>query len=440
VDVSEHLTEAEVRRSPDPVTAALGALCDMVRPDVSGDVATYIPELGLGDPEQLGIALVSLVGRRYEAGDAKAEFSIQSISKPFVFALALAQRGLEDVLAHVGAEPTGEAFNAISLEAVTGRPANPMVNAGAIATTALVGDSANRFERILSVLSGFAGRQLTYDQAVYRSEMETADRNRALAYLMRNAGSLDEPVEEVLDAYVRQCSVLVSAGDLAVMAATLANLGQNPLTGEQVVTTSVAEQTCAVMASCGMYDYAGEWMLRVGLPAKSGVSGGLVAVCPGGFGIGLYSPRLDHRGNSVRGVQACQILAERFSLQLVHRPRLTSPVLSLEVASGKQPDDAEIKVLTLQGDLEFPAAEEVVSTVEPLADDAGRERSWLVLDLTRVPRVAPVAAVIVSASLRDLQAQRIGVAVADPLLRACLPEVAEEFESVESAIQWCSTH
>jgi glutaminase len=419
----------------------LGLLHGLVRPDTSGEVATYIPELARADPDHFGLALVSLVGRCYDAGDAGVEFTIQSISKPFVFALALSERGLEGVLERVGAEPSGDAFNAISLDPTTGRPSNPMINAGAIATTALVdaGRGEDRFERIRSTLSAFAGRELTVDEAVYRSEKETGDRNRALGYLMRNAGSLEPPVEEVVDAYFRQCSLRVTARDLAVMAATLANEGLNPVTGENVVPPRVAEQTCAVMASCGMYDYAGEWMLRVGLPAKSGVSGGLVAVCPGQFGIGLFSPPLDSRGNSVRAVVAGQILSERYSLQLVHRRRATSPVLSFDThqvgdGAGSQ---GTAQVLTLQGDIEFAAAEIVLSTVEELRGEVISAPSWLVIDLARVPFVQPFAGEMLSAMIRDVAGTGRRVVVADPMQRELFPDAAVELPSAYLALAWC---
>jgi glutaminase len=437
----EDLTRGAADRSRDPVASMLRLLHDVVRPDMSGEVASYIPELARADAHHFGIALVSLVGRSYDAGDASVEFTIQSISKPFVFALALAERGLEGVLERVGAEPSGDAFNAISLDPQTGRPSNPMINAGAIATTGLVPakDSEERFGRIRATLSAFAGRELTVDEAVYRSERETGDRNRALAYLMRNAGSLETPVEEVVDVYFRQCSLRVTAVDLAVMAATLANEGHNPVTDETVVPARVAEQTCAVMASCGMYDYAGEWMLRVGLPAKSGVSGGLVAVCPGQFGIGLFSPPLDPRGNSVRAVVASQMLSERYSLQLVHRRRATTPVLSYdehEVGDGSGAAGS-VRVLTLQGDIEFASAEMVLSTVEPLRRESPSSACWLIIDLARVPFVQPFAGEMLAAMIRDVAGTGTPVVVADPMQRELFPDAAVELPSAYLALAWC---
>lgn len=307
---------------PERVTPALSALHARVAGDRSGAVADYIPELARADPERLGIALAGMDGGRYEVGDAGVAFTIQSVSKPFVHALALADRGLAGVLDAVGSEPSGRAFNAMGVEPGTGRPANPMINAGAIATTALVraGSQVERFERIRAWLSAFAGRELGVDEAVYRSEAETGDRNRALGYLVRAAGYLDGDVLGVVDTYFRQCAVLVTTVDLAVMGATLATGGRNPVTGEQVVTGEVAQHVLSVMATCGMYDYSGRWLLHVGMPAKSGVSGGLVAVSPGRFGVGVFSPRLDDRGNSVRGVAALKLASATLGLHLLHDP------------------------------------------------------------------------------------------------------------------------
>ena len=260
-----------------------------------GAVADYIPELATVDPDRFGIALASVRGHVYSAGDDELAFTIQSSSKPFVYALAIGELGSDVVERHVGFEPSGEPFNAISLDATTGRPDNPLINAGAIVTTSLIpgGDHDARFERIHRFLSACAGHPLGVDEAVFRSEHETGDRNRALAFLARSTGVLGSDVEAATSVYFRQCSILVTARDLSVMAATLANNGVNPVTGETVMHEDVARTTLAVMAMCGMYNSSGEWMVRVGLPAKSGVGGGIVAVKPGQFGVGVFSPRLD---------------------------------------------------------------------------------------------------------------------------------------------------
>lgn len=294
----------------DPITALLDDLLDEIRPMDDGAPAAYIPELAAADPDRLAFAVVGPRGRVRVVGDGEHEFTIQSISKPFVLALALEECGRERVLECVGVEPSGEPFNAISLAHDTGRPANPMVNAGAIATTALVGepesDIDERTARIVSKLSAFAGRSLWVDEAVYASESATGDRNRALGHLLRSYGVMTGSVEAAVETYFRQCSLLVTVRDLAVMAGTLAFGGVNPVTGVRVVSTRVARDVLSIMSSCGMYDYSGEWLLRVGLPAKSGVSGGLLAVAPSQFGVAAFSPRLDAHGNSVRAIAAVE--------------------------------------------------------------------------------------------------------------------------------------
>lgn len=435
---------------PDPITAALTSICTRVRADRTGQVPSYIPELSDTDPERFGAALVSLGGHLYRAGDADVPFTLQSVSKPFVFALALADHGLEGVLARVGSEPSGEGFNAISLDPDTGRPANPMINAGAIVTSSLVeaSSAAERFDRIHATLSAFAGRPLEVDERVFASERMTGDRNRALAYLMRNAGSLQGDVDEALDVYFRQCAVMVTSGDLAVMAGTLANGGRNPVTGDQVVGEEESEHVCAVMATCGMYDYAGEWLLRVGLPAKSGVSGGLMAVSPGQFGIGMFSPRLDERGNSVRSVEACRILAEQFSLHLLHRPKLTAPVVFVGDASMPASDlfdqhqdvdsaASEFVALGLQGEVEFAAAEIVLRAIVKLLRRPGIHLSCLVIDLSRVTRVQPVGIALLGAMVNALGERGVQVIVADSLRRGVVPGVHQEVASIEAAREVC---
>jgi glutaminase len=288
--------------------------------DSSGALADYIPELVKADPGHFGICMATVDGYVHEMGDSLVPFTIQSISKAFVFALALETLGAERVEATVGVEPSGDAFNSIRLNA-TNRPFNAMINAGAIACSGLIceAEGAAAFDRILHELGRFAGRTLVIDEAVFESERATSDRNRAIAYLLRSHGVLRVGVEEALDAYFRQCSVLVTAHDLSVMGATLANNGVNPVTGQSVVSPYVVARTLSVMASSGMYDYAGEWGYRVGIPAKSGVGGGIVAALPSQLGLGLYSPLLDAHGHSVRGVRTCETLSTHFDLHLLNR-------------------------------------------------------------------------------------------------------------------------
>jgi glutaminase len=299
----------EIQLAVDDLYARYVALTD-------GEVATYIPELGKADPDELGIAIVSADGRTFAAGDRDRPFTIQSISKPFTFGMAVEELGHERVSRHVGVEPSGDAFNAIELQNHTNRPFNPMVNSGAITVTALLHAryGEDTFDYILSRLSAAAGRHLEIDEAVYESERRTGHRNRAIAHLLLNFGMVHDAAEAALDVYFRQCSILVTCRDLATMGATLANMGRHPGTGESVFNLAAVRSMLAIMFTCGMYDYSGEWAYRVGVPAKSGVAGGLMAVVNRQLGIATYSPRLDARGNSRRGIEVCVELASRFGL------------------------------------------------------------------------------------------------------------------------------
>ena len=284
-----------------------------------GEVATYIPRLAAVDPELFGVSVAEVDGAVHTAGDADVTFSIQSISKAFVYALVCEQLGHEAVRERVGVNNTGLAFNSVmAIELNDGHPMNPMVNAGAIATTALVpaGSADERWARIQDGLSAFAGRRLELDGEVYTSEADTNQRNRAIGTLLQSYGRLDGDPLAAVDVYTRQCSLLVSAADLAVMGATLADGGVNPVTGERVVAASVARDTLAVLATTGLYERSGEWLFEIGLPGKSGVAGGIVTVSPGKGGIGVFSPRLDGAGNSVRGQRATRFLSRALGLDV----------------------------------------------------------------------------------------------------------------------------
>src|SRR5688572_8038072 len=363
----------------------------------TGNVATYIPELAKANPNWFGIALVTANGNAYEAGDSRQPFTIQSISKPFVYGLALEDHGRQHVVSKVGMEPTGDAFNSISLEPGTGRPRNPMINAGAIATTSLIvgKNGPARLKRLLEMFSLYAGRELTLDNEVYRSESETGHRNRAIGHMLRNFDILTtDPIPSV-DLYFQQCSVSVTTHDLAVMAATLANAGVNPITGKQAIRGEYVESILSVMGSCGMYDYAGEWIYTIGMPAKSGVSGGIIAVLPGQLGIAVFSPPLDARGNSVRGIQVCDALSRHCDLHLLNRPspgetairlRFTGAELNSnrirtpEESRALHQEGGQIQVYQLQGNLHFASAEAVVHDVIANVD---RTRH-LILDFKKV--------------------------------------------------------
>jgi glutaminase len=281
-----------------------------------GVVATYIPELGKANPKDFGICLITVEGQVFTAGDWEQEFTIQSMCKPFAFQMALEQCGVEKTLRHVGVEPSGEAFNSIQFDPKTGRPFNPMVNAGAIAVASLIKKRPVEagVEAFVETMGRAAGRKLRIDESVLASETLTGNRNRAIAYMLLNAGIIDEEVLQSLHQYFAQCSMLVNCKDLAMMAATMANIGNHPLTSEAVFDFQNLKHVMAVMFSCGLYDYAGNWAFEVGLPAKSGVSGGIFGVVNRQLGIAVYSPKLDSQGNSVRGILACKELASHLGL------------------------------------------------------------------------------------------------------------------------------
>ncbi|MDF2555715.1 MAG: glutaminase [Microbacterium sp.] len=288
-----------------------------VMPETAGEVSDSIPQLADADPDLCGIALVTAAGDVRTSAQSDVAVSIQSAAKPFLFALAL-QDTDRAALGRVGIEPTGEAFDAIKLESGTGRPPNPMVNAGAILTSSLVaGDDVDeRTARIVAGLSAFAGRSLRIDEDVARTEHLFGDRNHALAHLMRSEGTLHVGADEAITVYARACAVLVDAEALATMGATLAAGGVNPRTGERVVSREVARDTVSVMATCGVYDGSGRWMREVGVPAKSSVSGAIVLTAPRVLGAAIVSPPLDERGTSVRGHRASDILSADLGLHV----------------------------------------------------------------------------------------------------------------------------
>lgn len=285
--------------------------------DTRGAVADYIPILAEANPELFGLVVADVEGGIHEVGDVDNRFSIQSISKLFVYALAIAEQGHRAVRDVVGVNNTGLPFNSlIAVELSDGHPGNPMVNAGAIATTAMVAPGGDRWKRIHAGLSAFAGRPLEVDDAVYTSEAQTNRRNRAFGELLHSYGRLAGDPDEIVDLYTRQCALSVSAHDLAVMGATLADGGINPITGERVVSAEVCRDTLAVVASTGLYENSGEWLFEIGLPGKSGVSGGMVAVAPGKGAVGAFSPRLDEAGNSIRAQEAIAHLSRSLGLNL----------------------------------------------------------------------------------------------------------------------------
>ncbi|EFQ82237.1 glutaminase A [Aeromicrobium marinum DSM 15272] len=393
---------------PDYLEEVLGACAED-----DGELADYIPELASADPDRLAVALTTLDGETYAAGDADERFTVQSISKPFVYALALADRGLDAVLEAVGTEPSGDPFNEISLEDHSGRPRNPMINIGAITTHSLVGTPGctveERFERVRSGLSAFAGRELEVDERVFASERAHADRNLALAYMVSSRGIISEDPAVLVQEYTRQCSVVVDVRDLSAMAATLANGGLNPATGVRVLEPWVCRQVLAVMATCGMYDAAGDWLSSVGIPAKSGVAGGIMGALPGQVGLATFSPRLDGFGNSSRGVRICERLSRDMGLHLMSLPATGPSVLrgTGDLVAGDGDGTARA---VLQGAITFAGAERVLrelATIEP-------GDTLVVLDLSRVSHVDDVGRRMVLEGIRRLSLDGHPITLVDP--------------------------
>ena len=372
-----------------PIPSYLDEVLQSVAADRTGVLANYIPELAEVDPERLGASIAMVDGELYASGDTDSLFTIQSISKPFVYALALADRGFEKVLDKVGVEPSGEPFNEISLEDSSGRPLNPMINAGAITTHSLVGtetmNRAERMERVISGLSAFAGRSLEVDEAVYSSEIEHAHRNLAIAHMLRSHDILTENPTGVVEGYTRQCSLLVTVQDLAMMAATLANYGIQPVTGEQVVPKTVVRQVLSVMFTCGMYNAAGDWATQVGIPAKSGVGGGIIGAVPGQLGLATFSPRLDVHGNSVRGVSLFERFSSDMGMHVMNIPTVARSAIraNYRIGSGEK----ITQVIQLQGRIRFAGAERVIREIV----DTHYTGTRIALDISRVYSVDEVA-------------------------------------------------
>jgi len=298
-------------QTPAEIQAALDGAYAKYKDLEEGKNADYIPALAKVDSRIYGIALVTPDGKVYTAGDVKSEVSIQSISKVFTMAKVMEEQGPEAIAGTIGVDATGMRFNSIvsiefSQKALGGPEMNSLVNPGAIATTSMV-KGATRDEvwnSILGFYSDFAGRLLSVNQEVFKSEADTNQRNQAIGYLMYAYGYIKANPMQATDVYTEQCSVSVNAKDLAMMAATLANAGKNPVTGKQVMKAENVSKVLAVMATAGLYDDTGKWLFRTGLPGKSGVGGGIIAVSPGKFGIAVISPPLDEAGNSVRAQKA----------------------------------------------------------------------------------------------------------------------------------------
>ncbi|MGH2907044.1 MAG: glutaminase A [Solirubrobacterales bacterium] len=442
----------QVRTSNSPVTAYLDRLIERYASDASGAVADYIPELAAAEPDLFGISVATVDGAVYASGDSNHRFTIQSISKPLTFALALEERGEEYVGERIGVEPTGDAFNSITLSPKTGTPLNPMVNAGAIAAVGLLDRELPTppGERITGAYARWAGRPLEVDEAVRASESGSGDRNRAISHLLRSSSAIENDPHAVVEDYFTQCSTLVDCTDLAVIAATLANGGVNPLTGERAAHEHTVRNVLSVMLSCGMYDHAGDWLYTVGLPAKSGVAGGIIAVLPGELGIGVFSPRLDEAGNSARGVRVCEDMSQELelhSIQTAHRP--PSPVRNaFDLAqmhskrSRLEPQRLALErmgaaagAFELQGELTFVQFEQVARAV------LDAEVRFAVLDFERVSRIDDQAASMLVDLEIDLKLAGGTLVVsgtdehAEVFAEYC--SMVESFSELDIAMEWC---
>lgn len=300
------------------VQALVSAAYERFRDNSDGHNSTVYPALARAPQDRFGVCIARTTGETFLAGDAAAEFTIMSVAKPFVLALVCQLVGPDEVRRRIGVNATGLPFNSLAAIELSGGVTNPMVNPGAIATTSLVPGSspADRWRFILDGLSRFAGRALALDEEVYTSASATNHRNRSMAWLLQSYDHLYGDLTEVVDLYTRQSCLSVTARDLAIMGATLADGGVNPVTRDQVVDADSCRYTLAVMATAGLYETSGEWLFTIGLPAKSGIGGGIVTAAPGKGGLATYAPPLDRFGNSVRGQLAARFLSTHLGLNL----------------------------------------------------------------------------------------------------------------------------
>jgi glutaminase len=377
----------------------------------SGANASYIPDLKNANPHHQGVALMTVDGDMYAAGDVDVPFAIESISKAFAYALALQDHGLAKVSKFVGMEPSGDAFNVLSLDPTTGRPDNPLINAGAITTAALVKgkNGEERYRRIHDAMSRCAGRPLPLNQGIDSSELNTADRNHALAFMLHMTGIIECDPMEAVQWYTAQCSVNVTAKDLAAMGATLANGGVQPVTKERVFDEALMQQVLSVMFTCGMYNYAGDWVGEVGIPSKSGVGGGIIGAVPGEMCIATFSPQLDAHGNSYRGIKMFEQMSRELGLHLLRAvPSLRNALRKDQTVMGVQ--DQPLRIVGIQGAIDFLRAVRVSNILCAMPDG----RPDVVLDMRHVTAVNDSASVLLALTLNDLTAAGHRVSLVDP--------------------------
>ncbi len=373
----------------------------------SGALANYIPELAQADPNKLALALSTIDGTIYSTGDDTLEFTIQSMSKPFAYALALKTLGLNAVLHKVGVDPSGERCNQISL-GQDQLPKNPMINSGAITTHALLPHkkTVSRAEHLRRFLSELAGRELQFDENVYASEVKTAFRNMSIGYMLRTVGVIDEDPEQIVNGYIQQCAIKVTVKDLAAMTSVLANGGIQPKTGKRLLDRAIVRQVLSVMMTCGMYDAAGDWLTTVGIPAKSGVAGGIMGVLPGQVGIAVFSPKLDSHGNSVRGVEIFERLSNDMGLHLMEGTPSAQTILQSRYSVGKKQN---VIVYELRGVLQFTESEMLLRFLQ----DEPQAKNKIILDLTNLTLIHDVGARMLFEGVKRLKEDGHQVIVVD---------------------------
>ncbi len=418
-----------------PVPDYLASVLSRCDANDGGALADYIPELADADPNKLALALSTIDGEIYSAGDDAYEFSIQSMSKPFAYALALQHHGIEKVLEKVGVEPSGEAFNQISLDSDTKMPKNPMINSGAITTHSLIPAETGeqRADKLRAFLSEMAGRELSFDEEVYQSELKTAYRNLSIGYMLRTVGVLESDPVDIVEGYVRQCAIKVTVRDLARIASVFANGGIDPCTGKCILDRIVVRQVLSVMMSCGMYDATGDWLTTVGIPAKSGVAGGILGVLPGQVGVAVFSPKLDEHGNSVRGIKIMERLSQDMGLHLMEgTPSAQTIVQRVYYLDEKK----QIQVYELRGVLQFTETEMLLRTIQQEPDAP----HTIVLDLSHITLIHDVGRRMLLEGIDRLISDSHEVIVVDPdgLFQAETTDLGHEvkyYEEIKSIQQ-----
>ncbi|KAK5112228.1 hypothetical protein LTR62_004389 [Meristemomyces frigidus] len=411
-----------------PIPDYLNSVLENARPNDDGATASYIDVLAKAETNRLAVALAMVDGELYSAGDDEIEFSIQSISKAFVYAIAIEDAGLPAVLEKIGMEPSGDAFNRLSLQKGSNRPFNPMINAGAITAHSLVvapnATVEQRTERILSTLSRLAGRQLHVDEEIFEAELKDANRNMGIGYMLKAAGIITCNPAEAVRGYIRQCSVNVTVRDLAMMASVLCNSGVHPVSGERIMPAESARQVLSVMATCGMYDGSGEWLATVGFSAKSGVSGAIMGALPGQVGIAAFSPKLDERGNSVRAVDICKQLSADMGLHLMNSSQVALSTVQTRVATilagTKSTDphppncDREVIVFSLRGAVRFAGSERLTRALERDLSGPHQEACAVVLSFRETYSLNEIARRVIHEDIRRLLADGRNVVAIDP--------------------------